>query len=78
MAIVRGAHRVGQRKCQRQEFFERKTARRDDLDERLALDELHRQEMRFTGLFDRMDRDNVWMIEGRDRLRFALESVESL
>ena len=46
--------------------------------ERLALHQLHRQEVDALGLLDRVDGDDVGVIERGERLRLALEAREAL
>jgi hypothetical protein len=47
----------------------------DHLGERLAADQFHRDEDVTVGFVDRVDGDDVGMIQGGDRSRFALESL---
>ena len=53
LPVGRG-HRVGERDREREEALHREAARRDRLAERLALDELHRQEAEPVLLLERV------------------------
>ena len=46
--------------------------------ERLALDELHRQEVNTVGFLHRVDRDDVRMVESGEGLRFTLKAREPI
>ena len=46
--------------------------------ERPPFDELHRQEGNAVGFFNRVDRDDVGMVERGNRLRLALKAAEPL
>ena len=50
----------------------------NDAVERLALDELHRQEVDAVGFLDREDRDDARMIEGGEGFRLAPEALEAI
>ena len=50
----------------------------DEPVERLALDELHGQEVDAVGLFDGVDRDDAGVVERGEGLGFALEALEPL
>ena len=71
---VSGRQRVRQRDGNLQQPLQRESVFRDDLLQRFALDELHRQEGDAVRLFDRVDRDDAGMIEGGDALRLAREA----
>ena len=47
------------------------------LRQRPPFDLLHRDEVRLTRLLDGVHRDNVWMVQGGNDLRFAFEPLES-
>ena len=49
------------------------TAPRDDLGQRRAIDELHDQRHRAASFLDAVDLRDVWMVQGREDLRFAFE-----
>ncbi len=72
---MRGADRVGQRNRQLEQTVERQAAMRNQHGQRLALDDLHRQEVRGPGKLDRVDGDDVGVVEGGDGLRLALEAL---
>ncbi|HEX4566952.1 MAG TPA: hypothetical protein VH138_09990 [Vicinamibacterales bacterium] len=73
-ALLRGRHRIGHLDADPQDPFEREAAARDQLAERLAVDALHREKRAARILLDGIDRDNVWMIEGGDGTRLALDA----
>ena len=75
---VRGGQGVGERHGDLQELLERQAPGRDELREGLALDVLHGEEACAVGLFDRIDGDDVGMVEGGDRLDLAFEAGEAL
>jgi hypothetical protein len=75
---VRRSQGIGERHGDPQEFPERHAPRRDDLRESLAFDVLHGEEALAVGLFDRVDGDDVRVVEGRDGLHLALEARETL
>ena len=56
----------------------RQPALGDEPVERLALDELHGQEVDAVGFLDRVDGDDAGVVERGERLRLALEALEPL
>ena len=50
-----------------------KPSRRNELLQRLAVHQLHREKVHAAALFDRVERDDVGMIEGCGRPRFTVE-----
>jgi hypothetical protein len=75
---VRRGHRVGEGDRERQEALHREAARGDRLAERLALDELHRQEAEPVRLLDRVQHHDPGMAERGDGLGLALEALDLL
>ena len=75
---VRRGEGVGQGHGDLEELLERQAPRGIELRERLALDVLHGEEALAVGLFDRVDGDDVRVIEGRDRLDLALEAGQAV
>ena len=57
---------------------DREAALRDEQVERLSFDELHREEVDALGLFDRVERDDVRMVQRGDGAGFALEAREAI
>ena len=75
---VRGGDGVGEWHGDLEELLERQPFARDELRKGLALDVLHGEEALAVGLFDRIDGDDVGMVEGGDRLDLALEAGEAV
>lgn len=73
-ALVRRDERVGQWNGDLENAGERKSARRDEAIETLALDEFHRQEGNPLLVFHGEEGDDVRMVEPRDGSGLALES----
>ena len=76
--LVCRANCVGQRNRDVQQLFERHALRRDELGQRLPLDQLHRQEQDAVLLLDRIDRDDVGMVQRGDGTGLALEPTAAL
>ena len=76
--VVGGRQRFGQCRADRHEAVDRHPALGDELVERLALDELHRQEVDAVGLLDGVDGDDARVIERGEGLGLALEALEPL
>ena len=76
LLLVRGGQRVGERQRELEESRQRQAAGRNQRVERLALDELHRQETDAVGFLGRVDGDDVRVIEGGDGAGFAREAFE--
>jgi hypothetical protein len=76
--LMRDGQRVGEGDPDFEQPADGQTVFRDDAVERLALDELHGQEVDAVRLLDREDRDDLRVVEGRDRPRLPLEAFESL
>ncbi len=76
--LVRGRQRFGQGQGEREELRERQPARGDELGQAAPLDQLHGQEARARVLLDRVEGDDVGVVERRDGARFALQAGESL
>ena len=51
---------------------------RDDVRERLTVDEVHHQRAHAARVLEAVDLRNVRMIEGREHLRLALETGETI
>ncbi len=75
-AFVGGPHRVGQRNGNLEQLRQRQAAGRDEVAERPALDEFHREEVNPVRLLDAVERDDVRVVEGGDGLGLAPEAME--
>ena len=73
---MRGGQRVGEGDRDLEELRQRHAAAGYQLVERAPLDQLHRQEPDAVGLLDRVDRDDVRVVERGNGARFALEAGE--
>ena len=76
--LVRGVERVGKSRGDPEELLGWQGALGDEDIERLALDELHGQEVDAARLLDRVDADDAGMIQGGECFRLALEPLEPL
>jgi hypothetical protein len=76
--LVRGFERVGDLQRDPQRLVQRQRAARDALLERLALDELHDEEVAGAGFFEPEQRGDVRMIQRRERLGFTLEAGDAI
>ena len=81
--LMGAADRVGKRYREVEKPVDRQAAGRNHLVERLSLDELHGQEVepfaiRTLGVLDRVDRDDVRVVERGDDLGLALEALQPL
>jgi len=76
-ALVRRPDRVGEWNGDLEQSLERHTVGRDQLVQRLALDELQRQKRRVAGLIDRVERDDIGVVERGDGSRLAFEAFTS-
>ena len=72
--LVRRTHRIGEGNGQLEELVQRQALLRDQLRERLPLDQLHRDEVDSLHLLHRIDVDDVGMVERRQHFRLALET----
>ena len=77
-ALVRRADGVGKRNRDRQQPIQRHASGGDEGVERLALHQFHRQEQPALVLFDRVNRDDVGMIQRGDGSRFAGEALAAI
>jgi hypothetical protein len=77
-AGVSRSESVGQGRGQIEQSVERKPPLGNQLPERLPLDDFHGKQDAARGFFDRVDRNDVRMIEGRDRPGFPLEARPAL
>lgn len=77
-ALVGGADGVGQRDGQLEQARERHAVLGNQLRQRLPLDELHGEEVHVAGLLDRVDGDDVGVVERGDGLGLALEALAAL
>ena len=59
-------------------LVDRNRPARDPLRQILALDELHDEGRDVGGVFEAVNRPDVWMIERREHLGFALEAREAI
>ncbi len=73
--LVRGGDGVGERDGDVEDAIERPAGSRDELAERFPAHELHRDEPHAAAVLDRVDRDDIGVIDGGDGLRFALEAL---
>ena len=76
--LVRGRESVGKRRGDLEEPLDGKPTLGDEAVERLALGELHGQEMNTLGLLDRIHGNDAGVVEGGQCLRLAPEALESL
>ena len=76
--LVCGADGVGQRDAHLQQLVERHALPADDLGQRLADHQLHRQEGHAVLLVDGIDRDDVGVVQRGNRPRLALEAAAAL
>ena len=72
--LVRGFERVRNLRRHRERFIQRGAAAREELGQRLALDELHHECEGAAGLFETVHDGNTRVIERGERARLALES----
>lgn len=72
--VVSGAEPFRQRNSDLEEILELHAAVGNPCIERFAFHELHRQEMHIVRLFDRMDGDDVGVVQCGHGFRFALEA----
>ena len=72
-ALVRRADGVGERNRDGQDLRERQTLRGQQIGQRAAVDQFQRQEGDAVGFFDRVDRDDVGVIERGRCAGFALK-----
>ena len=70
---VRGGERIRQRNRVLQHRVERQAARLNQIGERAPLDQFHREEDTSVDLINRVDRDDVRVVEGGDGSRFTVE-----
>ena len=75
---MRRADCVGERDGIREQPIERQSARRNQRVERSPFDELQGQERNAVRFLDRVDGDDVGVIEGGDRARLALEPLTAV
>ncbi len=75
---VRRRDRIGERNRDRQQLGERQAAFGNRQRERPALDQLHHEEPDRARLLDRIDRDDVRMIQRGGGARFTLEAAEPI
>jgi hypothetical protein len=76
--LVGGAHRVDQRQREARELPRRQAASGDQAGERLALHQLHREEVDAVGVLDRVDGDDIGVVQRGNRLGLALEAPEAV
>ena len=77
-ALMRRADCVGERDGIREDPIERQSARRNERVEGPPFDELQGQEGDAVRLLDRVDGDDVGMVEGSDGARLALEPLTAV
>ncbi len=76
--LVGGGERLRERDGDLEDALQGHPAFGNHVREPLALDELHGEEVNAPGLLDRVNGDDIRMVEGSERLRFALESLQAL
>jgi len=76
--LMRGTHRVGERDRIRKDPIDRQSAWRNDRLEGSPFDQLQGQERNASRFFDRINGDDVGMIQGSDSMRLALESFTAV
>ena len=76
--VVRGREGVGKRVADVDDLVGGQAVSGDDAVERLALDELHGEEVDAAGLFNGVDGDNVGMVERGDGASLTLEAGEAV
>ena len=76
--LVRGRHRIRQGNRDVEEAAERETLAWKQVGQRLPLHQLHRDEVRAAGLFDRVHRDDVGVVQRRDGPGFAGKAQPAL
>ncbi len=75
--VVRGGQRIGDGDAAVKDLRQGKAVGREDLVQAPAFDQFH-GEKAHTGVFlHGIERDDVWMVQARDRLCFALEALEA-
>jgi hypothetical protein len=73
-ALVGRSHGVGERDRESQQLGERHPAGSNAFRQRLPLHQLHRQEEEAVSFLDRVNRDDIRVVEGGDGTRFTFES----
>jgi hypothetical protein len=76
--LARGADRVGQRDGELQQLAGVEPARRDQLRQRAPFHQFHRQEADVPDLLNRVDGDDVGVVECGDGLRFTFEALAEI
>ena len=71
--LVRRSQRLGQRAGNLDDAFDGQAIRRDQLIQRLSLDQFHGEKVDAAGFFHRIQRYNIRMVECGDHAGFALE-----
>ena len=74
-SLMRRAHGVGEGDGKGQDLVERQPAGRDVCRQRVAVHQLERQEEDAVGFLDRVDGDDVGVVQGGDRPGLALEAL---
>jgi hypothetical protein len=77
-AFVRRAHRVGERDRNVENPLEPQALKLNQVGQRKAVEKLERQERNAVVFLDRMDSDDVRMVERGGCARFAFESLQEL
>ena len=75
--LMRRFQRLSDLFCDGQSFINRDRAARDALREVITLDEFHHEGVHAPGLLEPVNRGDVRMVQGRERLRFALEPCQA-
>jgi len=75
--LVRCDEGLGECRCYREDLLDGEPALGDEPVERLALDELHRQEVNAVRLLDGVDGDDAGVVERGERFRFTPGSARA-
>jgi hypothetical protein len=76
--LVRGVERVGDLPRKRERFAQQDGAGCEPIGECRAMDQLQDERPARTGVFDPVDRGDVWMIQGRQHARLPVEARDTL
>ena len=75
--VVRRGERLGKSVGDLDDLLDGKAARGNAVFQRLPLDQFHGQKMDAVGFLDRVERDDVRVVEGGDGAGFALEARQA-
>ncbi len=77
-ALMRGADRVGERNREREQAVEWQAIVGDQIRKRLPIDELEREKRNAVDFLDRVDSDDVGVVQGGSRARLTLEAFAAV